>query len=260
MIDKIPTNSSDSLSEDIFWKVVEQANWPHEDSKIVKIKYLKSMNVDSLTKFIAKLSDAYGLLEKNIVNKTWRDYNEDSNLIYHIIGLGKKTFYACLNNVNLIQKIANEGMLTDSFCDTSFNCCIPYIEDYAFYNIKYIEKIAKKSIKDIKRFLKMDNRKEIKFLKPIEKELSFILSVMNDFLKSDEKEEVRLQNLINNKDMIKNMGNKINKFFNENEMELPRKFEDDNGNNGICIHIFNNTINDAEDLLLYKKLDIDLAI
>ncbi len=257
MIDKIPTHSSDSLAEDVFWDIIKQANWPHEDSNIVKIRYLKSMNVEFLKKFRAKLNDAYDLLEDKICNKTWRDYDEDIDLVHHIIGLGKKTFYACLNNVNLIQKIANKGILTDSLCDTSFSYCIPYESDYAQYNIKHIEKIAKESVKEIKRFLKMDNRKEIKFLKPIEKELSSILSVMNDFLKSNENEEVRLQNLISNKDMTRNMGNKIDKFFDENEMELPRKFEDDNGNNGICIHIFNNTINDAEDLLLYKKLDIN---
>ncbi|TRZ83697.1 hypothetical protein D4R86_00255 [bacterium] len=252
---KTPTNSSDKINipEARFWELVELAKWPCETDKM-KIKYLVMLSKKECAEFRKYLIRAYGILD-DLVSESIEGVGDDgySDLLYHIIGLGEKEFYRHAHKPSLIQKRANSGDYKECF-----SYCVPYDGDYDKnnqYTSQSIKTIATQSMKEIEFFDKMDN-KETKWLTHIRQEMNSIEMLMQNFL--DNQTQEGLEDMIEYKVWLEKATKRIDKFFEKNYRELPRKFTDDRKNgsnyNGMCTAIFNNTVSDAEIVLEYLKV------
>lgn len=113
------------------------------------------------------------------------------------------------------------------------------------YSIKSVVLIAKEAQQEINRFWAIDKNND---LNDINKELHEIFSIMNSFLDNPNKEG--LSKLASKSKWMDKACEKIEKFFQDNEMELPKKFTN-NGHNGICTPLFSNTCCDAGKVLKY---------
>lgn len=124
------------MSEKHFWKLVKLANWPHKGYENPKIMYRKLLNKQESQDFRNSVDIAFDMLDKIAFNNVKGCGNDGySDLLYHIIGLGKNTFYKCLNNINLIQKMINNSQYKESF-----SYCIPY--DLAYPTIPKVPNVA----------------------------------------------------------------------------------------------------------------------
>ena len=258
---KIESLNIPKESEDKLWELVELAHWPCNVDK-TKIMYLKKLSEEECEQFRKLVSKAFGLLDRTISDNEQISDNlgvgDDgySDLIYHIVGLGREQYYKHLNNLKLVEKLANSSKYVESF-----SYCLPYKDDYGKdnrYTIEHIIKIAKESIKEIELFEKMDDGAGC--LKEIQGHMNFIKHIFELFL--DNKgvpcyESVIEDLLISNKGSISDSCRKIDKFFEKNYLELPRKFTDPRNDgsdfHGMCTAIFTNTIGDAETLLEFTK-------
>ena len=236
------------MTEDKFWELVGLAKWPEMPYEDTKIIYLKKLNKKECSNFRKSVHIALGLLDivaaRNIDGIGDDGYGD---LLNHVIGKGKTTFYKCLKNVKLMQKMADDRDYKECF-----GYCIPYESDYkedGDYSISHVKGVATKALAEIKTFKKMD---------PDEKFLSLILGHMNlmecifkTFLKDvDTNTNEALARLIEEKAWVDKHCKAIEKFFESNYMELPRKFTE-NGHNGICTALFTNTCHDAEKVMKF---------
>jgi hypothetical protein len=243
-------NDSKYMNEDRFWELVELAHWPCDYDKM-KIKYLKLMSKEQCHSFRATLSAAYNLLD-NAISKN-KEINDDlgvgddsySDLLHHIIGLGKDEFYKHLKDLKLVKSRANKYAYEESFA-----YCIPYDDDYkedGRYSLAAVEKIVRDSLKEISMYLKMDNGK-VQWLVPIRNEMLEIEELMQEFLKNPTAKNLDI--LVEAEKWVDKSCKKIDKFFKDNYDELPRKFTDPRPNgcsfNGMCTALFGNTVEDAK--------------
>jgi len=236
--------SENYMEEGVFWKLVEKAEWAKstdytKDYTKIKIMYLKTLTEKGASSFRNTANELYRTMVNFIHDKTEQgelDLNigDDSfsDLIFHIIGLGEKEYYGCLGNCKMIQDRAEKKDYQESF-----GYCIPYTSDYnpknSEFNISSVIQCAKAAIKEASRFDSFAGD----YLKPIEKELKEIKEIANEFLQNTTEEGIK--ELSRNKDKLHNYSKKISKFFEDNKMELPRKFTD-NGANGMYVAVFSN--------------------
>lgn len=242
-----------------FWDLVALANWPSDYNK-AKIIYLKKLSKDECKAFRKNVSHARYMVEKSLEENPEINDNlgvgDDgfSDLTHHIVGLGKTEFYKYINNVELIGKLAHSNGYEESF-----SYCIPYEDDYGKnndYTIDHVIKMAKKSVEEIDFMQKLDDTR-IRWLGNIDFEMDDIKTYFSIFIRNPTLPI--LENvLIANKDIIIKHCNKIDGFFKNNYMELPRKFtsprKDGSNFNGICTALFNNTIDDAEKVVDFIKV------
>ena len=245
-----------------FWELVALADWPNKDYDKVKIMYRKSLTKEQCAEFRMMINKAYAMLDNALFGNTNIYENlgvgDDGygDLLHHIIGLGKEQFYKHINDLKLIEKLAHSNGYKESFA-----YCIPYDDDYSKHNrytIEYVVSVAKSAVEEIKFFDKMDipgDEMSYRHLKAIEPEMGNISLAMRDFIRHPTEDGLRA--LLSHKEMIERASKKIDKFFEKNYMELPRKFTEPrkNGNNfnGMCTALFTNSISDAEEVLEYMK-------
>ena len=248
---------NNEMTDDRFWELVKQADWPNKDYEKVKIHYVKTLSREQSKLFRASASKFYRELDEKIEVSPFRyglNVGDDgyNDLLYHIIGLGKEEYYKHLNNIGFVKRLGNSYGYKESF-----SYCIPYDGDYAEkspYSINYVIRNAKSSIKEIDMFLKMD--KGSNWLKPINKDLNYIKSIFDAFIICPKENLKELVSPVIKND-IEKIVKKIDKFFDKNYLELPRKFTNSrsDGSNfrGMCTTMFENTIDDAERVLEYMK-------
>lgn len=115
--------------------------------------------------------------------------------------------------------------------------------------IEDIVKIAKAAVKEIK--LMQDMNMNSRYLQEIEDELINMRMVLKMFITTPTKDNLKV--LVNHKNYFTRSTKKIERFFDQNYDELPRKFTDarEDGSNfrGMCTAVIDNTISDAEDVL-----------
>jgi len=251
---KALTDSSNkiNMTETRFWELVELAKWPCDYEKM-RIKYRVMLSKKECIEFRKYLNRAEGILD-NLVSESIEDIGDDGygDLLYHIIGLGEKEFYRHAHKPSLIQKRINSGDYKECFA-----YCVPYDDDYndnSQYTIKSVKIMATHSMKEIEMFDKMDD-KDTKWLIHIRQEMNSIEMLMQNFL--DNPTQEGLEEMVESKVWLEKATKRIDKFFEKNYRELPRKFTDDRKNgsnyNGMCTAIFNNTVGDAEMVLEYLK-------
>jgi len=249
---KITSIPGHVMGENRFWELIDMAKWTHVNYKKVKMMYVKTISLEEGKKFHSMFLQAINMLDM-VAGEKIKNVGDDSynDLLCHIVGMGRDSFYKHVNDFALIQERANDENYKECFA-----YCIPCEDDYGknnMYSIKHIIKMAKDSQKEIDRIRKMDNR-EISWLTPINQELSMIDMLMENFLNNRTKEG--LEELAKAK-WVHKACKKIDKFFQKNRMELPRKFTEelaDGSNfNGMCTAIIDNTVYDAKDVLYFMS-------
>ena len=124
-------NLDSHMDEDTFWRIVDSINW--KEIKNLKKAYIigkktvmKALSYEEATTFgdtVSKLSSSVYDLIASMDDLPGDDGTSD--LIAHIIGLGKETFYASINDVNLISARIEANDYVESFA-----YCVPYEDDY----------------------------------------------------------------------------------------------------------------------------------
>lgn len=209
--------------EDHFWKLVKLANWPKDGYEKAKIRYLKTLSKYQCSDFRAFVNVAFNALDNSLstqVDEISCGDDSYSDLLHHIIGLGKEEFYRNLKNRNLVQKRAD-----DSDYKESFSYAIPYDHDYgpnSEYNIDSVIKSAKKDVASLKKYLKLDNDKDRPWLNKLNGSMPYVIKIFTDFLNNPT--EKGLKELVSNKKVVYNFCKCLGEFLDYNEMELPLKF------------------------------------
>lgn len=243
-------NTPKDITEARFWELVELAKWPCDCEKM-SMRYRAMLSKEECKAFRKCTVVAYGMLDK-VANYKIYGVGYDSDLLYHIIGMGKKAFYQHINNLHLIQKRASSDSYEESFC-----YCIPDEDDYkknGKYTLESIKQIAKYAMKEVDLYHKLDN-KELKWLTPIQKEIDDIEMLIQNFLDNPTNEG--LEEVAGAK-WVEKATKKISKFFEKNYLELPRKFTNQRTDgscfHGMCTAIFDNMVSDANDVLEFLAL------
>ena len=247
-------NKGDTMTDAKFWEFVELAKWPCDYNK-AKIMYRKLLSKEECAEFrkiksrFYKAMDAY-ISEKDPDNDLGLGDDGYNDLLSHIIGLGEDNYKKCLKDFELVKK------LSETYKE-SFDYCIPYDFDYDEktnpYTLKSILEGSKACIEELKYFDKMN--KTGNHLAPIASELRYLEAWVLGVLV--EKNENGLKGLIGNKAKVEKATKAIDKFFEDEYLELPRKFterrKDGSDFHGFCTAMFNNLVDDAELVLEYLK-------
>jgi hypothetical protein len=246
-------NKSDNMTDARFWELVELAKWPCNHEK-AKIMYRKLLSKEECKEFRKIKSKYYNRMDAYISEK---DENElgvgddgYNDLIHHIIGLGEDNYKKCINDFKLVEK------LSETYKE-SFDYCIPYDSDYDEktnpYTLKSILEHSKACIKELQYFDEMD--KKGNYLAPINSELRLLEAWVLGFIITGG--EKGLNRLIEEKKYVEKATKAIDKFFEDEYLELPRKFterrKDGSDFHGMCTAMFNNLCYDAELVLEYIK-------
>lgn len=237
------------MTEDRFWELVDMAHWPKTSCEDAKIMYRKLLSKEGAKNFRGSVGKAYRMLDR-VADQNVHGVGDDgySDLLKHIVGKGKSTFYKCLNSVNLIQKMADDNDYKESF-----SYCIPYESDYdpnGEYSIQAVINVAKMSQQEIEKFLDMEYKTRGNWLEPILPIFLEIHTLFYHFLEDPTPDNLTC--LVGKKGWMEKVCKKIENFFQKNYMELPRKFTE-NGNNGVCTPLFSNTCHDAEKVMKFLK-------
>lgn len=214
------------MTELKFWKIVKQADWARDfDYERIRNWMLKTMTMEEIEKFRRIAGQKWQQLDKHCGSRNPAGGGDDSHsdLLYHVIALGKDVFEANLADYMLLAKRGDETYGSPDGYKESFGYAIPHRDDYdKFHDPNHFVSWAVSATDEISEILQMDKRDD---LKPIAKEFEFILMALRDIVDGNPDEFVKKANKIN-----ANL-ERISKFFKENLMELPRKFTD-NGFSG----------------------------
>lgn len=238
------------VSEERMWELVALAGWPCDCAK-AKMMYVKKLSKDESKAFRLSLSRARNVIH-DVADKLDLCCGDDGygDLLWHIVGLGKDEFYSYCNDPKKIEKLANTFGYKECF-----GYCIPYEDDYKqnnMYTIEHVVDVAKKARKEIDMYYMLDGGKKTwNHLESIGKDLQAIDGILMKFIDKPDKE--RLERLAGEKKFVLGACKKIEKFFEKNMMELPRKFTDGRKDgcsfNGMCTAVIENTVYDAEQVL-----------
>jgi len=121
-----------------FWEVVESVKWarPSTDYDKAKAYILRNYSFTELKELRAHLRDAYKAADA-AASKIDIDCGSDdgwSDLIYHVVGLGKEFFDKAIENPLLIKKLYD----TDAYVE-SFSYAIPYADDVCYLSNEYYQ-------------------------------------------------------------------------------------------------------------------------
>jgi hypothetical protein len=121
------------MTEDEFWNLVSYADWPNRDYREVSSEYLHLLSLEEALEFRKIASELKNLLDAFIgTNRNPAGGGDDSHsdLLYHIIGLGRNQFYAHLNDYSLIRARGGAKYGSPEGYEESFCYCMPYHNDY----------------------------------------------------------------------------------------------------------------------------------
>jgi hypothetical protein len=136
------------MTEARFWELVAQADWPKNGYYNPKILYLSTLNEKECSELRSIAGELWKMLDEFIGKENNPANGGDdshSDLLYHIIGLGKKVFYANLKDYDLIRARGSAPYSSEDGYEESFVYCLPYDDE---------TKDPKKSIEDCKRSIK----------------------------------------------------------------------------------------------------------
>jgi hypothetical protein len=126
------TVGGEVLNEDDYWAFVEEVEWPNKGYNDPKLKYLETVNPE-VGKKLRKITNALaGVLDRFVGDRNPAQGGDDSNsdLLYHIIGLGKEAFYAHLKDYKLMEARGDAPYDSPEGYKESFSYCIPYENEW----------------------------------------------------------------------------------------------------------------------------------
>ena len=161
------------MSEERFWEIVKIADWPNKDHNDVTAEYLKFLFVEEGIQLRRMSGVFFNMLDKVVGQRNPAGGGDDSHsdLLYHIIGLGREQFYAHLNDYSLIEKRGQSRYDSAEGYKESFAYCMPYEDDW--------EKIDPKKTAEIRT--EIDKRKE-KQEKAVPLKIQTVLDNITDVL------------------------------------------------------------------------------
>ena len=121
------------MSEDRFWELVAMTDWPNKGYDQPKIDYLKSLNKSTGLKFRKIVDALWNVLDEFIGserNPAGGGDDSHSDLLYHIIGLGRTEFYAHLKDYSLMEARGEADYNSAEGYKESFGYAIPYKSDW----------------------------------------------------------------------------------------------------------------------------------
>jgi hypothetical protein len=127
------------MPEPEFWKLVDDLGWGTKttDYKALKKRLVRNMSPNQAAAFSTTLATLRGKLYK--VVEQWEDEHDSQiglgddgfgDLLHHIIGLGKREYYAALRNPALAHARALKNDFTESF-----SYATPYTSDYRLLDV-----------------------------------------------------------------------------------------------------------------------------
>lgn len=226
------------MTEKRFWEIVKIVNWGKDyDYERIRIWMSKNLSLDEIKAFRKILDSKWSQLDKVVGERNPAGGGDDSHsdLLYHVIGLGKKVFEANLADYMLLAKRGDAKYGSKEGYTESFSYAVPYEDDYRnFHDENYFPNWAKNAKTEILGLLKMDKRND---LSPVRKEFVRVANALDNVINGTP------DKFLADAVIVRKSLDKIDKFFHTNKMELPRKFTD-NGFNGYNIHYVRNLVSD----------------
>lgn len=116
------------LREEEFWRIVKEIGWPNKTPDLTphNIKFLLLWKKDLCSNSLITVDEFKNLgisfccilsskMNQNDINKTGLGDASYSDLLYHIVGLGKEVYNESLNNPELIIQRGHKGDFVESF-------------------------------------------------------------------------------------------------------------------------------------------------
>jgi len=168
-----------SMTEDNFWSLVAYADWPNKGYDSISAEYLRLLSREECKEFRTIASSLWNILDKAVgVNRNPAGGGDDSHsdLLYHIIGLGRDEFYAHLNNYDLMDARGKAPYDSNDGYKESFSYCIPYDTDYDKKNdLPHFQKWAEKAQTELDAIIENNNDKGVALMKPLLSKVAYIL-------------------------------------------------------------------------------------
>ena len=115
-----------------FWEIVKTVNWA-KDCNYKRIKHwmLNNLTLEEAMAFRKIASQKWALLDNLVGERNPANGGDDSHsdLLYHVVGLGKKEFEAHLDDFLLLAARGSSYGSEEGYTE-SFSYAIPYEDDY----------------------------------------------------------------------------------------------------------------------------------
>ena len=123
---------SQSMTEDRFWELVTRTNWPHEGYDRPKLRYLQTLKPKEGKQFRAVVDKLWAVLDRFVGDRNPAGGGDDSHsdLMYHIIGIGKDEFYACLKSYKKMEAKGHWKPNNKEGYVESFGYAVPYKDEW----------------------------------------------------------------------------------------------------------------------------------
>jgi len=150
-INTIPSHNFAGLTEKRFWELVDIADWPNSKTIEAKLLYLRSVKKEEGISFRKAICRLFNMVDEFIGDRNPAGGGDDSHsdLCYHIIGLGKESFYKHMNDYRLIKERGKAPYGSEEGYRESFSYCVPHIDEWENADDTIADILAKN--KDLKR-------------------------------------------------------------------------------------------------------------
>jgi hypothetical protein len=228
------------MNDTEFWAIVETANWSKDfDSERICNWMCQTMRWKKIVEFRTIAAKKWMELDRLCGDRNPAGGGDDSHsdLLYHVIGLGKEVYEANLADYMLLAFRGNSPYGSKEGYKECFVYAIPHQDSYDEFNDPdHFSNWAKRAQNDIGAMLEKDTNDS---LKQVHSSFVVVDEALDSVISGDLDSFIRLSFTIEKE--LK----KVNKFFTDNYMELPRKFTD-NGFKGYNIHNVKNLLSDIK--------------
>lgn len=166
------TNRTAAMSESEFWKLVDELGWGRDTNyKRIKAYILKNWTKEQWAEFDKVKDKIFNALYKRL-DREVKGVGDDSfsDLLEHIIGLGKREYDAVMKDPSLAQKRADKYDYKESFA-----YAIPYEDDW--------EKLERgvTGLKSLEFALEVyEDGLGVDLYKPVQKELKMLVDAFRN--------------------------------------------------------------------------------
>lgn len=129
-----------------FWDFVRKTGWNRDqDYDRIKKMMLRTMTPESVKEMRGRFDDLYNILDRKINDKV-EGVGDDSysDLVSHIIGMGKKLYNEVLQDPSIAQKIIDAHAYKESF-----SYAFPYDDDWEKNDPQYFKDQATNYLEDL---------------------------------------------------------------------------------------------------------------
>jgi hypothetical protein len=211
-----------TMDEARFWEIVDTINWASDcDYKRGRKWFLQNLTFAEVEAFRSIKSEKWNALDEMIGmdrNPAGGGDDSHSDLLNHVIGLGKEQYEAHLADYSLLEARGNAKYDTAEGYKESFAYCLPHDDDYAkLESDEAWKEWAQRAIEDYQGYIEKDT-----FHVLPETVLHNLRSVIAELKKV---REGKLKEFMAGRKEGTAAVMKIDQFFDDNWDELPRKFD-----------------------------------